>query len=64
MKPANLETQNQSSLPPEPADAISRLLGGRVRHLRSTRGWSLEALANASGVSRSMLSQIEREQAN
>src|SRR5207237_1644442 len=28
------------------------------------RGWSLEALANASGVSRSMLSQIEREQAN
>ncbi len=35
-----------------------------MRDLRSARGWSLEALAQASGVSRSMLSQIEREQAN
>jgi transcriptional regulator with XRE-family HTH domain len=50
--------------PTEPAEAISRHLGGRVKHLRTDRGWSLEALANASGVSRSMLSQIEREQAN
>ncbi len=48
----------------EPADAISRHLGSRVKHLRSGRNWSLEDLANASGVSRSMLSQIEREQAN
>jgi len=47
-----------------PTDAIHRHLGHRVRHLRSGRAWSLEALANASGVSRSMLSQIEREQAN
>ena len=55
----------KSSAPaPAPADAISRHLGGRVKHLRSARGWSLESLANASGVSRSMLSQIEREQAN
>jgi len=45
-------------------DALSRHLGGRVKELRAARGWSLEALANASGVSRSMLSQIEREQAN
>ena len=50
--------------PAEPAEAISRHLGSRVKHLRTARGWSLEALANASGVSRSMLSQIEREQAN
>jgi transcriptional regulator with XRE-family HTH domain len=49
---------------PELADAIHRHLGGRVKHLRSARGWSLESLATASGVSRSMLSQIEREQAN
>ena len=48
----------------EPAEAISRHLGGRVKALRGGRGWSLEALAAASGVSRSMLSQIEREQAN
>jgi len=48
----------------EPADAISRHLGSRVKNLRAARGWSLEELATASGVSRSMLSQIEREQAN
>ena len=49
---------------PGPAEAIHRHLGSRVKQLRSERGWSLEALATASGVSRSMLSQIEREQAN
>ena len=49
---------------PPAAEAIHQHLGSRVKHLRSARGWSLEALANASGVSRSMLSQIEREQAN
>lgn len=46
------------------AESLCRHLGGRVRHLRTARGWSLEALANASGVSRSMLSQIERDRAN
>jgi transcriptional regulator with XRE-family HTH domain len=39
-------------------------LCSRVRQLRAERGWSLEALSQASGVSRSMLSQIERNQAN
>src|SRR5262245_52348456 len=48
----------------EPAEAITRHLGGRVKQLRAERGWSLESLAKASGVSRSMLSQIERENAN
>jgi transcriptional regulator with XRE-family HTH domain len=32
--------------------------------LRAERGWSLDVLASATGVSRSMLSEIEREQAN
>lgn len=50
--------------PAGPAESINRHLGARVKLLRSDRGWSLEGLANASGVSRSMLSQIEREQAN
>lgn len=36
----------------------------RVREMRAERGWSLETLAHASGVSRSMLSQIERNRAN
>lgn len=49
---------------PEAVLPINRHLGARVKQLRAERGWSLEALANASGVSRSMLSQIEREQAN
>jgi transcriptional regulator with XRE-family HTH domain len=45
-------------------DSINQHLGRRVKDLRTTRTWSLETLANASGVSRSMLSEIEREQAN
>ena len=46
------------------ADAITHHLGGRVKELRAQSGWSLDALAKASGVSRSMLSQIERQRAN
>jgi transcriptional regulator with XRE-family HTH domain len=58
--------RRQHSPPPadELAEALTQHLGGRVRQLRAERGWSLEVLAGASGVSRSMLSQIEREQAN
>lgn len=37
---------------------------GRVRALRRERGWSLERLSRASGVSRSMLCQIERGRVN
>src|SRR5436309_4350789 len=44
----------------EPENHFAR----RLKHLRTERGWSLEALENASGVSRSMLSQIERAKAN
>jgi transcriptional regulator with XRE-family HTH domain len=56
--------RTKKTAPPDLADAINRHLGGRVKQLRTDKGWSLEALANASGVSRSMLSQIEREEAN
>lgn len=49
---------------PAAADAITQRLGDRVRQLRGERGWSLQVLASASGVSRSMLSQIERDEAN
>lgn len=48
----------------ERPEALSQHLGRRVKQLRTERHWSLEELASASGVSRSMLSQIEREQAN
>jgi transcriptional regulator with XRE-family HTH domain len=53
-------TSVKVSAPADSADHLCR----RLKHLRSERGWSLDALANASGVSRSMLSQIERNQAN
>lgn len=46
------------------ADSINENLGRRVKKLRADRDWSLEELAAASGVSRSMLSEIERERAN
>ncbi|MCR9116853.1 MAG: helix-turn-helix domain-containing protein, partial [bacterium] len=36
----------------------------KVRFLRKSRGWTLEQLSSLSGVSRSMLSQIERGSAN
>lgn len=45
-------------------DTPSTPLGERLRALRSARGWSLERLASVCGVSRSMLSQIERGEAN
>jgi transcriptional regulator with XRE-family HTH domain len=48
----------------EPLEAINSHLCRRVKQLRAERGWSLEALSNACGVSRSMLSQIERDQTN
>ena len=48
----------------ESGDPIQRQLCGRVRELRKKRGWTLEQLAAASGVSRSMLSEVERGNAN
>ena len=44
--------------------AVGQLLRGRVRDLRKKRGWTLEQLSAACGVSRSMLSEIERGNAN
>ncbi len=49
---------------PDPADAVGSHLCERIKQLRTERGWSLEAFSRACGVSRSMLSQIERNQAN
>jgi transcriptional regulator with XRE-family HTH domain len=39
---------------------VNRRIAGRVRDLRASRGFTLEALAERSGVSRSMISLIER----
>ena len=45
-------------------DPLSAHLCARVRQLRGERGWSLDEMSSASGVSRSMLSQIERGRVN
>lgn len=54
----------KSTAPVSKPEGINELVGRRVKKLRQDRGWSLEELADASGVSRSMLSEIERERAN
>jgi transcriptional regulator with XRE-family HTH domain len=41
---------------------VDTLIAKRVRDLRKTRGYSLGTLAELSGVSRSMISLIEREE--
>jgi len=65
MKPKTPPAPSAKTVPAaEIVEPINRHLGARVKQLRAERAWSLEALAAASGVSRSMLSQIEREQAN
>lgn len=48
----------------ESGDAIGEALCRRVRELRKRKGWTLEELSAACGVSRSMLSEIERGNAN
>ena len=46
------------------ADSIARTIGGRVRQGRARRGWTLDQLAERSGVSRRMLVSIEQGSAN
>jgi transcriptional regulator with XRE-family HTH domain len=46
------------------ADSVTRAIGGRVRHGRNSRGWTLDQLAERSGVSRRMLISIEQGSAN
>jgi len=41
-------------------DGLDHLVTNRLRALRAERGLSLDALAQASGVSRAMISRIER----
>jgi transcriptional regulator with XRE-family HTH domain len=46
------------------ADGVARAIGDRVRHGRNGRGWTLDQLAERSGVSRRMLVSIEQGSAN
>ena len=46
------------------AAVSSEQLGKRVKELRGRRGLTLEALAERSGVSRAMISKLERGEKN
>jgi transcriptional regulator with XRE-family HTH domain len=45
-------------------EAAGRMLRQRIKELRKKRGWTLEQTSAACGVSKSMLSEIERGRAN
>src|SRR5438270_1176659 len=45
-------------------DSIARAIGDRVKQGRGSRGWTLDQLAERSGVSRRMLVSIEQGSAN
>lgn len=62
--PAKKPSAKRKSTKDREQEPLSRQLGERILALREARGWSLDALATASGVSRSMLSEIERSTAN
>ena len=62
-----MKTQKLSSPPDERANQVelaSIQLSKQVAALRKKKGWTLEQLSAACGVSRSMLSQIERNHVN
>lgn len=42
------------------ADAITRALGKRIRHLRKVKGWSQEFLADKAGMHRTYLWGVEQ----
>src|SRR4051812_2103502 len=48
----------------EDASTLDQRIAARVRELRAARGASLDALAGKSGVSRSMISLIERAESS
>ena len=61
-------TEHDTPPATDPVPAAEEELGAtlcrRVRELRKKRGWTLDELSAACGVSRSMLSEIERGRAN
>ncbi|RKU01607.1 DNA-binding protein [Burkholderia sp. Nafp2/4-1b] len=54
----------ESATPPADDTGINERIARRVRDLRMLRGYTLDALAARSGVSRSMISLIERASAS
>src|SRR5689334_23365505 len=48
----------------ENAAALASVIGGRVRHERQSRRWTLDHLAEAAGVSRRLVVNVEQGAAN
>ncbi len=48
----------------EATAALASAIGARVRHERQARGWTLDRLANAAGVSRRMVINVEQGAVN
>lgn len=55
---------SEKKQPESPAEPLNQYVCDKIRQLRKRRGWTLDQLAELSGVSRSMLSQVERGAAN
>jgi transcriptional regulator with XRE-family HTH domain len=47
---------------PTPDQALERRIAHRLARLRAERGWSLDALADRTGISRPTLSRLERSE--
>jgi transcriptional regulator with XRE-family HTH domain len=54
----------RAATPPAPAFAAPPRVGEQIQRLRSERKMTLDDLSRAAGVSKSMLSEIERDKAN
>ena len=54
----------RSKTAPQAVDDLASHLSVRMKQLRQEKNWSLDSLSKACGVSRSMLSQIERNEVN
>lgn len=64
MMAANSSVRAQGARRQAPSGDDGRGVGGQIRELRTARGLTLEFVAQEAGITRSALSQIERNQAN
>lgn len=53
-----------NALMDQTASALASAIGARVKHERQSRGWTLDHLAEAAGVSRRMVINVEQGAAN
>jgi transcriptional regulator with XRE-family HTH domain len=58
------DTVMDGATPATDPKALARLVGTRIRSLRSARGWSLSSLAARAGLGKATLSEIESGQRN